>query len=82
VSASPRRTPPVEVRLVAEGTRVVVLVGGAPGVAGIISAVRPQTNLRSYVVTCDDGKVVFASGCDLAREGDAGASPIAPRVGR
>ncbi len=71
------RQAPANLRLVAEGTRVVLLRGGAkPPTAGTISSVRPQTNLKTYVVTCDDGVVVFASGYDLAREGDALARPL------
>ncbi len=75
-----RRSSPADVRLVAEGTRVLVLKGDAPPYpAGVITDVRPQTHLKSYVVTCDDGAIVFASGSELAREGDSMAVPLATR---
>jgi hypothetical protein len=74
-----RRAPPPNVRLTSEGTRVVVLKGGAPHPVGVISDVRLQTHLKAYVVTCDDGRVVYASGCDLAREDDGAATPLGPQ---
>jgi hypothetical protein len=72
-----RQGPGVTVRLAAQGTRVVVLRGEAPPVAGVISDVRPQTHLRSYQVSCDDGTVVFTSGSDLALETDEARRPLA-----
>jgi hypothetical protein len=71
--------PPVNVRLVAEGTRVVVLKDAAPRVAGVIRDVRTEPYLKSYVVSCDDGTIVYASGHDLAREDDGGITPLGPR---
>src|SRR5688572_16414114 len=66
-------------RLVVEGTRVVVAGGVAVGAAGVISRVRPETHLKAYVVTCDDGAVIFASGHELAREDDLTRSPLGAR---
>jgi hypothetical protein len=66
-------------RLVAAGTRVVVLKGPAPHVTGTVREVRLEPYLKPYVVTCDDGATVFASGHDLAREGDLDELPLAPR---
>jgi hydroxymethylpyrimidine pyrophosphatase-like HAD family hydrolase len=75
-----KRAQTLNVRLVAEGTRVVVLTGGAPPYAsGVISQVRPQTNLKAYVVTCDDGAVIYASAHSLAREDDATVQPLGVR---
>jgi hypothetical protein len=71
--------PPPHIRLTAQGTRVVILKNGPPHAPGVISELRTQTNLKSYVVTCDDGQVVYASGCDLALEADARAVPLAGR---
>ena len=68
--------PPPNVRLVAQGTRVIVLKGALPHAAGVISELRTQTNLKSYVVTCDDGHVVYASAHDLALETDTQAVPL------
>jgi hypothetical protein len=65
-------------RLMAEGTRVVV-VGGAPPVTGVITRVRAETYHKSYEVTCDDGAVIYASGYELAREGDAMQTPQGAR---
>jgi hypothetical protein len=72
------RRPLKAVRLAAEGTRVVVLGGVAPA-TGVITDVRTHVGLRPYEVTCDDGRVVFLSGCDLAREDDAEATPLGRR---
>ncbi|HEY3356846.1 MAG TPA: hypothetical protein VGQ83_26580 [Polyangia bacterium] len=69
------RRVPVFARLAPQGTRVVVLKR-QPCVAGIIREVRRETYLRTYVVECDDGEVVFASACDLAREDDAARTPF------
>ena len=69
-----RKRPPT-VRLVSEGTRVVVLRPGG-SVSGVVSDVRPQIGLRAYEVTCDDGSVLFASGADLAREDDPTVTPL------
>jgi hypothetical protein len=74
-----RPAPLAAVRLVAEGTRVVVLKGTAPYATGVVSQVRAEINLKSYVVTCDDGQVIFASSYDLAREEDATAQPLGRR---
>jgi hypothetical protein len=77
---SHRNRPPIapaSFRLVSEGTRVVVLKGGTPPfAAGTIKDVRTQTHLKPYVVSCDDGAVVYASGHELAREDDALARPL------
>jgi len=75
---SPR--PPANVRLALEGTRVVILTDrpDVPRLAGTISGVRTQTQLKPYLVTCDDGSVRFASGYDLAREDDVAGTPLAP----
>ena len=66
------------VRLAPTGTRVVVLQGPSSR-NGIIREVRLEPYLRTYVVGCDDGEVVFVSGHDLAREDDATRTPLAPR---
>ena len=71
------RKPPPSFRLVSEGTRVIVLKGGAPHVAGVITSVRPETHLKSYAVTCDDGAIIFASGRELARQDDIAMKPLA-----
>ncbi|HKA86447.1 MAG TPA: hypothetical protein VKE22_02240 [Haliangiales bacterium] len=73
------RGPALPLRLVAAGTRVVVLKGPAPHVTGVVREVRLEPHLRTYVVTCDDGTTVYASGYDLAHEGDLGITPLAPR---
>ena len=52
--------PVPQIRLFSEGTRVVVL-GSSPEIAGVITLVRPETHLKSYVVTRDDGVQIFAS---------------------
>jgi hypothetical protein len=69
----------VSPRLVAPGTRVVVLKGPAPHVGGVVREVRLEPHLKTYVVTCDDGTTVFASGYDLAHESDVSGTPLAPR---
>jgi hypothetical protein len=69
-------------RLVPEGTRVILLGGDPPHVAGVITAVRRQPHLKSYVVNCDSGAVAYVSPCDLAREGDPSATPLGPRFER
>ncbi len=74
-----RRRSPVTLRLVAQGTRVVVLRGEPPHVAGTVAEVRLEPHLKTYVVNCDNGTVVFASGYDLAREDDSGVTPLGPR---
>jgi hypothetical protein len=66
----------LNVRLVAEGTRVVVLQPQGAPIAGIISGVRTATNLRPYVVICDDGARVYASSYHLALEDDAARTPL------
>ncbi len=65
-------------RLTPRGTRVVVIKPGTPRTAGIISEVRPEPHLRTYVVTCDDGTVVYASANNLAREDDGTQTPLGP----
>ena len=76
-----RKIPAVatNVRLAAQGTRVVVIRPDTPQLSGTISNVRTATNLRPYVVTCDDGSVVFMSAYDLALEADTQRTPLAPR---
>lgn len=70
---------PIQVRLLAEGTRVVILAS-SPQVGGVISRVRPQTNLKTYVVTCDDGTPIFASGHEVAAVTEpVTVGPTAPR---
>lgn len=71
--------PPANVRLVAEGTRVIVLKGAGPHPTGIITEVRTQTNLKPYVVICDDGAKIYASGHDLARADDGDIRPFTVR---
>jgi hypothetical protein len=71
--------PPPNVRLVATGTRVLILKGPMPYAAGVISEHRTEPYLKSYVVTRDDGQVVYASAYDLALETDAKAVPLGVR---
>ena len=73
-----RMTKGVPVRLAPLGTRVVVIKQGTPAVSGAISEVRHESHLKTYVVTCDDGSVVYASAHDLAREDDGTRSPLGP----
>jgi hypothetical protein len=80
IRSSRRHTPFVHTRLLAEGTRVVLLArGDGPRLSGIVSDVRLEPYLKPYVVTCDDGRVVYAGGYDLAREDDASVTPLAVR---
>jgi hypothetical protein len=58
---------------------VIVLKGNPPHVAGTVSQVRREPYLKTYVVTCDDGAIVFGSSYDLAREGDLTMTPLGPR---
>jgi hypothetical protein len=74
----PKRPDP-NLRLTAEGTRVVVLKENGGLAPGIISQVRLEPHLRTYVVTCDDGQVVFASAYDLALEEDSSRTPLGLR---
>jgi hypothetical protein len=64
-------------RLVPQGTRVVLLVR-QPGAAGVVREVRREPYLRPYVVECDDGQIVYASPCDIAREDDVARAPLGP----
>jgi hypothetical protein len=68
-------------RLALEGTRV-VLLNRQPCVAGFIREVRRESYLRTYVVQCDDGEVVYTSPHDLAREDDAERVPLGPPTER
>ncbi|MBI4509008.1 MAG: hypothetical protein HY698_05200 [Deltaproteobacteria bacterium] len=63
-------------RLALQGTRVLVL-RGQPHVAGQVREVRTEPYLRTYVVLCDNGVIIYASGHELAREDDASRSPLA-----
>jgi hypothetical protein len=74
----PPNDPPPPERLTPEGTRVIVLKDGRSA-AGVISQVRTEPHLRTYVVTCDDGQVVFASPYDLALGADLEPTPLGPR---
>ena len=67
------------VRLVAAGTRVVVIKPDALPITGSVTDVRTAPYLRPYVVTCDDGALVYASSHDLALESDAARTPLCPR---
>jgi len=70
---------PLSLRLVAQGTRVVSLRDAPLRVAGVISHVRSEPHLKSYVVTCDGGEVAYASGYDIAREDDLSlTTPLGP----
>jgi hypothetical protein len=60
-----------------EGTRVVLLPSEA---AGVIVDVRWETWLKPYAVLRDDGRRVYASACDLAREDDPTRTPLGPPV--
>ncbi len=64
-------------RLAPQGTRVLVLKR-QPHIAGQVREVRTEPYLRTYVVLCDDGVIIYASGHELAREDDASRSPLAP----
>lgn len=64
-------------RLAPQGTRVVVLKK-EPALGGVVREVRTEPYLRTYVVMCDDGELVYASGYELAREEDANRTPLAP----
>jgi len=70
---------PANVRLSAQGTRVVLVrPAGVPEIAGTITQVRTAPYLRPYVVTCDDGAVVYMSSYQLALEADVQRTPLAP----
>ena len=72
------RTNPAEpVRLLAQGTRV-VLIARAAAPAGVVTRVRTEPHLKTYVVLCDDGVTAFASGHELALEGDPARAPLSP----
>ena len=79
IRMKPPRSPTSPLRLVAPGTRVVILKGPAPHLGGVVLEVRLEPYLKAYVVRCDDGTTVYASGYDLAQEGDPGFTPLAPR---
>ena len=64
-------------RIAPQGTRVLVLKR-QPHLAGMVREVRIEPYLRTYVVLCDDGELVYASGHELAREDDATCTPLAP----
>jgi len=66
-------------RFVLAGTRVIIIKPDAPKVAGTISQVRTETQLKPYVVACDDGSVQYMSSYDLAREDDCDCKPLEPR---
>ena len=74
-----RQTKDLPGRLVPEGTRVILIKAGASGVPGVVTEVRREAHLKTYVVLCDDGATVFASPCDLARADDAAQTPLGPR---
>ncbi len=69
---------PAPVRLLQLGTRVVILAR-QPQQAGVVSEVRLEPHLKTYVVACDDGSTAFASCYDLAREDDPTRSAVGPR---
>lgn len=76
----PRKTAAVaNVRLLPAGTRVVIIKMNSPEVAGVISAVRTETQLRPYVITCDDGVTRYGSAYDLVLEGDQARAPLGIR---
>jgi len=68
--------PPMNVRLLAEGTRVVLLRPPGLPVPGVVTDVRTEPHLRPYIVICDDGTRVFASAHDLALEVDVARTPL------
>lgn len=68
----------VSERLTPEGTRVVLIKLNTPRASGAISQVRRESHLKTYVVTCDDGTIVFASPHDLALEEDSSRTPLGP----
>ena len=68
--------PPI--RLTPQGTRVVILKSTTPRQAGVVSEVRREPHLKSYVIACDDGTTVYASAHDLALEDDGSRTPLAP----
>jgi hypothetical protein len=72
-----RPTNPIpEVRLLPQGTRV-ILIARAETPGGFVSHVRLEPHLKTYVITCDDGVTVYASGHELAREDDPSRAPVA-----
>jgi len=46
--------------------------------SGVVREVRLEPHLKTYMVTCDDGTTVYASGYELAHEGDLARTPLAP----
>jgi hypothetical protein len=64
------------------GTRVILLQAGASDsrhFAGVVIEERQERYLKQFVVRCDGGAIRFASGNELALEGDPARTPLAPR---
>jgi hypothetical protein len=64
------------------GTRVILLDAGASRgrhFVGIVIEDRPERYLKQFVVRCDGGAIRYASGPELALEGDPARAPLSPR---
>jgi hypothetical protein len=62
------------------GTRVVFLGGyGAPIRGGVVIEQRLQKYLKQFAVRCDGGGIRYATGSELALEGDPAQLPIKAR---
>jgi len=70
----------VSSRLVAVGTRVVVLRADAAHARGAVTEVRREPFLKAYVVALDDARVLFCSQHELALEGDVSFTPLAAAI--
>jgi hypothetical protein len=47
--------------------------------AGVVIEERQERYLKQFVVRCDGGATRYASGSELALEGDPARTPLAPR---
>jgi hypothetical protein len=58
------------------------LTSGSSGArtAGAVLEVRVEPYLKRFVVRCDDGRLCYASECELALEGDPGEAPLGPSL--
>jgi hypothetical protein len=61
------------------GTRVVFLEYGGPHRAGMIIEQRLEKYLKEFAVRCDGGAIRYASGSELALEGDPAYVPLKAR---
>lgn len=56
-----------------------VVIRDAVHRTGVVTEVRLEPHLKTYVVACDDGSTAFASAYDVALESDARRAPMGIR---